>query len=847
MDLNFDYDAARSAGYSDDDILNGLQKKGLLDFDLGAARKAGYNSTEILSSILPQRAPEPPKESSSLLRRAGDIGISALKGAISVPETAVGLADIVTGGYAGKAAEELGFRPKEAKAALNELYSPEQQAANQRVAEAKGFLPSIGAMVSNPSTLVQTGVESIPSMLAGGAVGRGLVAGAGRLGLGLGEVGAAAAGEGVVGGGQAAEQIRQANENGELTAGQALSALGSGIGTGIFGAVGGRIAHKLGIGDIDTALVNSGAPVQSSKGVIRRLIEGGVSEGVFEELPQSIQEQIWQNAALDKPLLEGVGEQAAQGLLAGGLFGSVAGAALHGHPAAQAAEAVQGEPQRLGYKPDPLLVFPDGSVGRQSDADSFIAGLPEDQRVAARARLYGYQEQQVSENDVLQAQSVNDAIAVANRAIEQGTPEYQAQKADEVGKAWDAYLAEQSQRRQTEYDAAEAARRSQESAAMLEQQRTQQVEQANAITEAQGFNQAEPTAMQLAMQRAQEQRQSRITEAQNPDVTQARAILDAAGVTGNERMRALRSIRTGENTLEDLADAHPPKATNVANQLQNAQPLPQQRIAGAEVPQQLQPAEAAGRTPGAPLAEEPGGAGASGPAVSVPATATGAGETAARTAAALSRITGRHVNGEWNTFSPQSGSLGVPREVMPQVKAEARGALTQFLAARGITHEPAREIPAASLKPTQQEFSEAKVRQAQDYQGGERSILVSSDGYVLDGHHQWLAALANDQPVKAIQLNAPIAKLLDEVHEFPSAETAEGAPQKTAQNIPENIPEDDGSDIPVAFMRRVKVPHEVWVQDENRYETVQLGADKALASVREDITNLEALLKCIRG
>src|SRR6185369_6278823 len=420
-------------------------------------------------------------------------------------------------------------------------------------------------------------------------------------------------------------------------------------------------------------------------------------------------------------------EQAAQGLLAGGLFGSVAGAALHGHPAAQAAEAVQGEPQRLGYKPDPLLVFPDGSVGRQSDADSFIAGLPEDQRVAARARLYGYQEQQVSENDVLQAQSVNDAIAVANRAIEQGTPEYQAQKADEVGKAWDAYLAEQSQRRQTEYDAAEAARRSQESAAMLEQQRTQQVEQANAITEAQGFNQAEPTAMQLAMQRAQEQRQSRITEAQNPDVTQARAILDAAGVTGNERMRALRSIRTGENTLEDLADAHPPKATNVANQ-------------------QLQPAEAAGRTPGAPLAEEPGGAGASGPAVSVPATATGAGETAARTAAALSRITGRHVNGEWNTFSPQSGSLGVPREVMPQVKAEARGALTQFLAARGITHEPAREIPAASLKPTQQEFSEAKVRQAQDYQGGERSILVSSDGYVLDGHHQWLAALANDQP-----------------------------------------------------------------------------------------------------
>jgi len=52
----------------------------------------------------------------------------------------VGLADIPTGGYAGKLAEQAGFRPKEAKAILDEYLTPEQQAANRAVSEAKGFL-----------------------------------------------------------------------------------------------------------------------------------------------------------------------------------------------------------------------------------------------------------------------------------------------------------------------------------------------------------------------------------------------------------------------------------------------------------------------------------------------------------------------------------------------------------------------------------------------------------------------------------------------------------------------------------------------------------------------------------
>lgn len=47
-------------------------------------------------------------------------------------------------------------------------------------------------------------------------------------------------------------------------------------------------------------------------------------------------------------------------------------------------------PLALGNTPDPLISFPDGSVGRQSEVEKYINDLPEDQRVAARAKLMGY-------------------------------------------------------------------------------------------------------------------------------------------------------------------------------------------------------------------------------------------------------------------------------------------------------------------------------------------------------------------------------------------------------------------------------------------------------------------------
>jgi hypothetical protein len=135
---------------------------------------------------------------------------------------------------------------------------------------------------------------------------------------------------------------------------------------------------------------------------------------------------------------------------------------------------------------------------------------------------------------------------------------------------------------------------------------------------------------------------------------------------------------------------------------------------------------------------------------------------------------------EWMAFSPETETLGVPRAEMPQIKAEHRGALTQFLLARGIQHEQA-EVLADELKPSQAEWAPGKVAKAVDYQGGNRAVLVSSDGHVLDGHHQWLASLAKDEPLRVIRFDAPISVLIEQARAFPSAEQAPSAEQPAQQ------------------------------------------------------------------
>lgn len=165
---------------------------------------------------------------------------------------------------------------------------------------------------------------------------------------------------------------------------------------------------------------------------------------------------------------------------------------------------------------------------------------------------------------------------------------------------------------------------------------------------------------------------------------------------------------------------------------------------------------------------------------------TSKGEDSALPPTSPPSIVGQKIDDEWTAFTPSSGTLGIPRADMPQVKAEHRGALVNFLNARGIEHRE-QEIDPASLKPTQAEFSPGKVQKAKDYEGGNRAILVSADDHVVDGHHQWMAARDDGEQIRIIRLDAPIARLLEVVPEMPSATTAEGATEATAPAQPDML------------------------------------------------------------
>jgi hypothetical protein len=298
-----------------------------------------------------------------------DIGTVAMKGAVGLPQAIVGLADLgialspvslavrgmrgeplLGGGYLGKGLQALGVDFKRTQEILSGeegetllSYSPAQQAANKRVADVEGFTQTLSAMLENPSTIATLVGESLPQMLGGAAIGR-TVLGLGAKAVGPAMIGpnlpglmarqfgektatlvASAFGEGAIAGGYAAEQFRGENADGLIGAKETLAALGTGAGTALFSGFGGRVARRLGIEDIDTALVSRGLNPEVAetikRGFVSSLVKSGISEGLFEEMPQSIQEQMWQNWANDKPLGQGVGKAAAQGVVAGFAMG----------------------------------------------------------------------------------------------------------------------------------------------------------------------------------------------------------------------------------------------------------------------------------------------------------------------------------------------------------------------------------------------------------------------------------------------------------------------------------------------------------------------------------------------
>ena len=342
---------------SQQDIVNAIQTT-IMPKIQATQPAVGVDEKPVTPSILQPPQKQPSTVGKTATDIAKDLGISGVQGLLGLKEAAVGLASIPSFGLLGKAEEAaekslFGGTSKDARAALQKLKSEELQSEEAKVSktfEDEGVMAGLKEAVTSPRVLAGTITESLPSMVGGAGIGRTIYK-AGSKALGAEMVGAelpgyltrkfgnkiapilaGAAGESLIGAGSSAESTRQQNESGLLTPQQAAWSTLSGGLTGVFGVLGGKVANKLGIGDIDTMLVKGttkqaqDAVNKAQKSTIRKAFEGALSESTFEELPQSLQEQALQNIAQGRDWKEGLAEAGTMGFLAGGIMGGGAGA-----------------------------------------------------------------------------------------------------------------------------------------------------------------------------------------------------------------------------------------------------------------------------------------------------------------------------------------------------------------------------------------------------------------------------------------------------------------------------------------------------------------------------------------
>lgn len=771
-----------------------------------------------------------------------DTAIDLAKGVIGFPEAGAGVLDMFTSGAFGRAAENLiDYSPKRAKDFLNDFYSPERKQANEEVQKARGFVPTIGAMVSNPSTIVGSALESAPSAVMGiGAVARGAVPLLVRAGMSASAapIVAGAIGEGVLSAGQNAEQVRQEDPNGQLTPKQSAILAASGAITGLLGYGAGKVANKLGIGDIDTMLAQgklgaTGADAiqtGANKGLLRKAGEGFMTEGALQELPQSYQEQVAQNLAQGKPWDEGAAEAGAQGMMTGGLMGA-GGAPLHSgdHTTGAVSAPAHGE----NADPSSKTPQPSASVDPSIDQANLAARVRSDQldqqergepivpqttppdgaavlnaQQAERERIR-LAEQEASravstpDDEIYQSVGIDNRTPSRRMGLDPNAGAMSAAAALAVDTGASAHMAQQDVTARKDQASTEASLKVDPDTGEVTQDLSSWSDQ-----KLRDFFQG-ASSSSIRRQLATELSRRR-TEREQQQVLQA--ALDS-------QQNAPEPTTTINNTVKQTEGSQ--KNGTQADQAE--QGSTQSAQTGAAAPGMERGATAAGGTQDAAAIRKgaSGVAGSNGASVHAAQVespevsalreqlrsvegkilhadpdymAQGGGDIESamksRKVPVTLKVQRQKLKGkleqakaqEMRLFPAESGTLGVPRSEMPQVPAQSHGGLVQHLNAKGISHETTM-VDAGSLKPTQAEYSPAKVQKAKSATS-DRSVIVSRDGHIIDGHHQAVAAAEEGKPVKAIVLDAPVEKALQAVKDSPSALPETGKQEKPAHAAP---------------------------------------------------------------
>jgi hypothetical protein len=117
------------------------------------------------------------------------------------------------------------------------------------------------------------------------------------------------------------------------------------------------------------------------------------------------------------------------------------------------------------------------------------------------------------------------------------------------------------------------------------------------------------------------------------------------------------------------------------------------------------------------------------------------------------------------------GNMGLQRSIMPQIAENKLSEYMRYMKANGVLFTE-KIVKASELKLVQSEYNKDKVLSLMKaYKSGIdiKPILVSKDGFVLDGSHRFLAVYNNDplnSQIKVLMSNNKISELLSISRKF---------------------------------------------------------------------------------
>ena len=117
--------------------------------------------------------------------------------------------------------------------------------------------------------------------------------------------------------------------------------------------------------------------------------------------------------------------------------------------------------------------------------------------------------------------------------------------------------------------------------------------------------------------------------------------------------------------------------------------------------------------------------------------------------------------------------LQLPRNELPQIKSTDMNDFKKYLEDINVEWEDTNET-VEELEPIQAEINITKIEwmmqnKSEEDLGGSKPVIISSDGYLMDGHHRWfsLREMNPSAEMSVVLVDKPVSELLDIMRDYP--------------------------------------------------------------------------------